>query len=417
MKGAMPKVQLDARGRPATLARMIAYPHGRIGVLIGFVVFAILVLLMSKAPPASFATQDNYDRPRAEGRVAIAIHGGAGTIRRADMTAELEQQYRQTLEQALRAGHKVLADGGTSLDAMEASIVILEDSPLFNAGKGAVLTSEGRAEMDASVMEGHTLHAGAVASVTTIRNPIKAARAVMKQTPHVLLMGEGAEKFAAEAGLQIVENEYFITERRKKALEEAQRREREQGARVIGIGEGRDDTAPGRREFFPEAEGKFGTVGCVALDRHGNLAAGTSTGGLTNKRFGRVGDTPIIGAGNYAENATCAVSGTGQGEFFMRLMIAGDVAARMRYLHAPLMEAAAAQMQRMIDMKAQGGLIAMSPDGQVSFVFNTEGMYRGVIGFDGEPHIAIYGDAEDRIPGDHASNGGAVWNASFQPAR
>ena len=343
------------------------------------------------------------------GGVAIAIHGGAGTIRRADMTPELDREYRDTLRLALGMGHEVLSLGGSSLAAVEAAILILEDSPLFNAGKGAVLANDGRAELDASIMEGRALRAGAVACVTTIRNPIRAAVAVMERTPHVLLMGRGAEEFARDAGVEMVENDYFLTERRQRALREAQQRERDSGEPQITIGEGREDGLGAG--IGGDIEEKYGTVGCVALDRFGDLAAGTSTGGLTNKRFGRVGDTPIIGAGNYADNETCAVSGTGQGEYFMRLMIAADVSARMRYAKRTLEEASEAQMRRMTAVGALGGLISMDRSGEAIFVFNTEGMYRGVIGSDGVPHVAIYGDAADRIPGDHESNGGAAWDA------
>ena len=343
--------------------------------------------------------------------IAIALHGGAGTIRRADMTPELDGQYRQALAEALQKGYAVLHAGGAALDAVEAAILVLEDCPLFNAGRGAALTRQGVAEMDASVMEGRTLRAGAVGAVTRIRNPIKAARAVMEKTPHLLLIGEGAHLFAQEVGLELVENSWFVTERRRKALDEAQRRERELGEAVVGIGEGREETLLARAAFFdPEIEGKFGTVGCVALDRKGDMASGTSTGGMTNKRFGRVGDTPIIGAGNYAENATCAVSTTGQGEFFMRLLTAADMAARMRYLSQPLAEAAAAQVQRLNDLKGLGGLVALDSKGQVSFVFNTEGMYRGMIDSAGQPRVAIYGD--ERIPGDDEHNGGSAWDAT-----
>lgn len=397
---------------------MTAYAF-RSGLLL--VAAAAVLLLMVHASPPTSASQSSTrpaDAGRGEGRIAIAIHGGAGTIRRQDMTPELEKQYREALEQAMRAGYKVLADGGTSLQAVEATIAILEDSPLFNAGKGAVLTNEGRAELDASVMEGQTLRAGAVASVTTIKNPIKAAMAVMEKSPHVLLMGQGAEKFAAEVGLEIVPNEYFLTERRENALRDAQQREKESGGLVIGIGEGREDAAGGQQFFTAgEIEGKYGTVGCVALDRQGNLAAGTSTGGLTNKRFGRVGDTPIIGAGNYAENATCAVSCTGQGEFFIRMTIAGDIAARMRYAKQLLPEAAAVQMKRLGEMKALGGLIALNAAGEPTFVFNTDGMYRGYIGPDNKSHVAIYGDEDDRITGDQPSNGGTAWDANVTAPR
>ncbi len=315
-----------------------------------------------------------------ENSVSIAIHGGAGTIRRADMTPEREQAYREKMEEALRAGHAILTEGGSSLDAVEATIRILEDSPLFNAGKGAVLTTEGVCELDASVMVGDTLAAGAIAGATRVKNPITAAKAVMQQTSHVLLAGPAVNDFAEQVGLEIVDNEYFLTDPRKEALDDAKNRENDPGA----TGPILDDS-------------KYGTVGCVALDQAGNLAAGTSTGGITNKKYGRVGDSPIIGAGTWAENETAAVSCTGQGEFFIRLQVAGDIAARMRYGNISFRDAVAVQMDRIGSYDALGGLVAMDGDGNVAFTFNTEGMYRGQIGPDGELKLAIYDDDEDRI--------------------
>lgn len=345
--------------------------------------------------PIALASQDNADRP-----FAIAIHGGSGTIRRADMTPEAEAACRKTMEQALRAGHQVLAEGGSSLDAVETTIRVLENSPLFNAGKGAVMTAEGKCELDASIMEGGEGRTGAIAGATQVKNPITAARAVMEKTPHVLLAGPAVDAFAEAAGLEIVENEYFQTDKRREALDRIQEQEARQGpgAYLTGIGEGREDLDP--QAFGSLVSEKLGTVGCVALDKAGNLAAGTSTGGITNKRYGRVGDSPIIGAGTWAENQTCAVSCTGQGEYFIRLQVAGDVAARMRYGDASFEEAAKAQMERIGKLKALGGLVAMNRDGKAVFAFNTDGMYRGTIGPDGELHVAIYGDAQDRLPGD-----------------
>src|SRR5438477_5099323 len=240
-------------------------------------------------------------------KIMLVMHGGAGTITRQSMTPETEKQYRETLEQAMRAGHAVLMKGGSSLDAVETSIRILEDSPLFNAGKGAVFTHEGKNELDAAIMDGKTMKAGAVAGVTIVKNPISAARAVMEKSPHVMMTGHGAELFATKMGLEIVDPSYFWTERRWKALQQELLKE---------------GSAP---------DGKHGTVGCVALDRDGNLAAGTSTGGTTNKQFGRVGDSPIIGAGTYAANDSVAVSATGTGEFFIRWTVAYDIAALYKY--------------------------------------------------------------------------------------
>ena len=258
----------------------------------------------------------------------LVIHGGAGTITRKNMSSEKESAYRAKLTEALAAGFEVLEKGGSSMDAVETTIRIMEDSPLFNAGKGAVFTNAGTNELDASIMDGGTLKAGAVAGVKTIKNPISAARKVMEETWHVMLAGDGADNFAKEQGLEIVNNDYFYTERRWKALQKAQ-----------------------------DAE-KHGTVGCVALDRNGNLAAGTSTGGLMNKRWGRIGDTPIVGAGNYANNQTCGVSGTGQGEYFIRGNMAFDVSALMNYSSLSVEQAARQVIDKLSGRGGRGGLIA-----------------------------------------------------------
>ena len=339
---------------------------------------AILLMTAATTAQAQATTRPATDRPR----VAIAVHGGAGTIRREDLTPELDAQYRATLEEALRAGERVLLQGRPALDAVEAAIVVLEDSPLFNAGKGAVFTSEGRCELDASVMDGGTGRAGAVAAVTNVKNPIKAARAVMERSVHVLLAGVGAETFAAEIGLNLVPNEYFHTDRRREALQKIKEREAGQEGRVLGIG-----------------EGKFGTVGCVALDVDGNLAAGTSTGGLTNKRFGRVGDSPVVGAGTWADSRV-AVSCTGQGEFFLRLGVARDIAARVEYLGEDAATAADCVVQRLTDaggQGGQGGLVVLDADGRASFPMNTPGMYRGAITVDGEVHVTVYADEDAAV--------------------
>ncbi|HEX6939934.1 MAG TPA: isoaspartyl peptidase/L-asparaginase, partial [Longimicrobiales bacterium] len=275
--------------------------------------------------PRPASAQDAH----GNGDIVIAIHGGAGTIRRGDMTPELEQAYRAKLEEALRAGYAILEKGGTSLDAVVAAIVVMEDSPLFNAGKGAVFTSEGKNELDAAIMDGATLRAGAVAGVTRVKNPIRLARAVMEHSPHVMLAGAGAEAFAGEQGLELVDPSYFFTQHRWDALQRAK-------AEAAGTPVSRPD---GPQAFFPD-DRKFGTVGAVALDRHGNLAAGTSTGGMTTKRWGRIGDSPIIGAGTYANNASCAVSATGHGEYFIRNVVAHDICARVEYGGQTLEEAA-----------------------------------------------------------------------------
>lgn len=308
-----------------------------------------------------------------KGVIALVIHGGAGTILKENMTPEREAAYRETLAEALRGGFAVLEKGGYSLDAVVAAIRIMEDSELFNAGKGAVFTGQGKNELDASIMDGATGKAGAVGSVTTIKNPIVAARAVMEETRHVMLVGRGAEMFAARQGLEIVEPEYFFTQRRWDQLLKKREKTKEQSSL-------RDDDG-------------HGTVGAVALDEHGNLAVGTSTGGLTNKMHGRVGDSPIIGAGSYADNATCGVSGTGVGEFFMRGLIAYDVSARMRYSGLRLEDAANAVIKEsLIDKGGEGGIIALDKDGNVAMPFNTPGMYRGYIKAAGGPQVFIYGD-------------------------
>lgn len=294
----------------------------------------------------------------------LVIHGGAGTITRGSMTPEREKQYRDGLEQSLRTGHAVLARGGSSVDAVEAAIRVLEDNPLFNAGKGAVFTHDGRNELDASIMDGRTRAAGSVAGVTIIRNPITAARAVMERSEHVMMIGKGAELFATKMGLEIVDPSYFWTEHRWKALQ-------------------RELTKDDRK----------GTVGAVAVDKAGNLAAGTSTGGMTNKQYGRVGDAPIIGAGTIADNESVAVSATGHGEFFIRWTVASDIAALVKYRGMTVAAAADEVINRKLKaVGGEGGVIALDAKGNFATPFNSEGMYRGWIGPDGTPHVSIYKD-------------------------
>lgn len=300
---------------------------------------------------------------------AIAIHGGAGTLPRAAMTPERDQAYRAGLAAALDAGYAVLDGGGTSLDAVTTAVRILEDDPLFNAGRGAVLTAGGIAELDASIMDGRTLAAGAVAGLRHVRNPIELARAVMEHSSHVMLIGSGAEEFALERGMAPVPNEYFHTEARRLQLQRA---------------------LPGADAPVNELSA-LGTVGAVALDQGGNLAAATSTGGMTAKRYGRVGDSPIIGAGTYADNASCAVSATGHGEYFIRTVVAHDICARVAYAGATLAEAAdAVVMDRLRQMGGEGGIIAIDAHGNVVMPFNSEGMFRGARSADGRREIAIY---------------------------
>ena len=301
---------------------------------------------------------------KAEQPYGLVIHGGAGTITRENMSTEKEAEYISKLTAALKTGYAILEIGGSSIDAVEATIKVMEDSPLFNAGKGAVFTGAGTCELDASIMDGATLQAGAVAGVKTVKNPISAARKVMEETWHVLLAGEGADAFAKEQGLDIVDNSYFHTEHRFKSLIQAKEKEIE----------------------------KHGTVGCVALDKKGNLAAGTSTGGLTNKRWGRVGDSPIIGAGTYASNETCAVSGTGQGEYFIRGSVAYDIAAQMNYEKKSVQAAAQAAIDKLTERGGTGGVIVMDGKGNIAVPFNTEGMYRGFYLNNGELTVKIYKD-------------------------
>lgn len=313
----------------------------------------------------------------------LVLHGGAGVIERASMTPEREAEYRAKLTEARDAGYAVLERGGSALDAIVATIIILEDSPLFNAGKGAVFTADGTCELDSSIMDGRTQAAGAVAGLKRIKNPITLARAVMEKSVHVMLTGEGAEKFAQQQGFEFVPNDYFYTPRRREQLERAQQREAE-----------KSKSTPKRSAALDDAFdrlARYGTVGCVALDRQGNLAAGTSTGGMTNKRFGRIGDAPIIGAGTYASNATCAVSATGWGEFFIRATVAHDISAQMEYKGTPLATAAQATMDKVAKLGGDGGVVCIDKDGNVAMPFNTGGMYRGYRVSTGKSEIEIFG--------------------------
>ena len=317
-----------------------------------------------------------------QGNYVMVIHGGAGTILKSRMTPEREKAYNAALEQALKAGYAKIREGKTSLDAVQAAINILEDNPLFNAGKGAVFTHDGKNELDASIMDGKTLKAGAVAGVTTIRNPIDAARAVMEKSEHVMLMGRGAEAFAKEQNLKLVEPEYFFTEDRWKGLKQAIRED----SMKAKLDHGYRQADSGYPDY------KFGTVGAVALDNAGNLAAGTSTGGMTNKKWGRVGDAPIIGAGTYANNNTVAVSSTGWGEFYIRRVVAYDISALMEYKGLGVAEAAKTVIQKVEDLGGNGGVIALDKNGNMSMAFNTAGMYRGTVRKDGKIEIFIYRD-------------------------
>ena len=304
------------------------------------------------------------------GKYALAVHGGAGTISPDQLTPALEHDLRAGLRQSLEAGRAILQNGDSSLDAVMAAVQVLEDNPLFNAGRGAVFTSAGTHEMDAAIMDGKTLAAGAVGCVQRVRNPIKLARGVMEKTPHILLAGKGAEEFARELGLEVVEDKYFFTEQRWRALERVRRIRTNSHAL--------------------SDQDRHGTVGAVALDRNGNLAAATSTGGNTNKRPGRIGDTPIFGAGTYANNKTCAVSATGDGEFFVRAVATHDLSALMEYRELSLGEAAQAVLAKVAALGGTGGLIAIDREGNIALPFNSNGMYRGCVGVDGEVFVAIY---------------------------
>jgi len=309
----------------------------------------------------------------------IVIHGGAGTILRKNMTPEMEAQYRETLALAIQTGHAILKAGGSSQEAVEKTIHVMEDSPLFNAGKGAVLTADETIELDASFMNGATLDAGAIAGVQTIKHPISAAIAVMEDSPHVMLSGKGAEAFAASQGLELVSPEYFYTERRINALKRVKEKEQQ--------------TAFTPQEWEDFKNQKFGTVGCVALDQAGNLAAGTSTGGMTNKRWNRIGDAPIIGAGTYANNASCAISATGWGEFFIRSVVAHDIAALMEYKNLSIQEAARIVIhEKVAKLGGDGGIVGIDKQGNIAMEMNTAGMYRAHMDAQGNLTVKIYKD-------------------------
>jgi len=303
-----------------------------------------------------------------EKKCALVIHGGAGTISPEQITPEIERDLRAGLQRSLDAGHGVLKSGGSSLDAVVAAVRVLEDDPLFNAGRGAVFTSAGTHEMDAAIMDGGTLKAGAVGGTRSVKNPILLARAIMETSPHVMLAGQGAEDFARKLGLEVVEQKYFYTEQRWRAWERVRKR---------------------RTELLSDAD-RHGTVGAVALDQSGDLAAATSTGGNTNKWPGRIGDTPVIGAGTYANNQTCAVSGTGDGEFFVRAVAGHDLSALMEYREMKLAEAARVVIDKIGSLGGTGGLIAIDREGNIALPFNTAGMYRGYVDIGGTTFVAIY---------------------------
>lgn len=321
-------------------------------------------------------------------RWALAVHGGAGVIERADLSPEREAEYRAALNHALATGGAILDHGGSSLDAVEAVIAELEDDPLFNAGRGAVFTAEGRNELDASIMDGRARAAGAVAGVTRTRHPIALARAVMEHSQHVMLVGEGAETFARSQGLEEVAPSYFFTERRWRQMEDSLR---ERGLPVPARPAG---APPPEAALEAPDDHRFGTVGVVALDSHGDIAAGTSTGGTTAKRWGRVGDTPIVGAGTYAQNGVCGVSATGTGEYFIRVGVARSICARMELRRESAEEAAQAVMAEVGALDGDGGVIVIDGRGHHAFVMNTSGMYRGFAADGRAPEVYIFADEE-----------------------
>ncbi len=345
--------------------------------------FLITILIINSA-----ISQTNSDTME---NFALVIHGGAGTILKKNMTPEKETAYREKMRESLQAGYDVLKNGGSSEDAVQAAIMIMEDSPLFNAGKGSVYTNKETNEMDAAFMEGKTCKAGAVAGVRTIKNPIVAARMVKDHSEHVMMVGEGAEEFAKKNGANMVDTSYFFDQNRLNQLRELKEKEKMILDHDGDQGWVKPDSSEIEFNVDLNPDKKFGTVGAVALDKFGNLAAGTSTGGMTNKKFGRVGDAPIIGAGTYANNKTCAVSCTGHGEYFIRNVVAYDVSARMEYKGISLEEAAKEVVNvKLEEQDGRGGLIAMDAKGNITMPFNTPGMYRGYVKKDGTIHVFIY---------------------------
>jgi L-asparaginase / beta-aspartyl-peptidase len=356
-------------------------------------------------------------QPVLKNRYVLVIHGGAGTILKEQMTPEKEKAYQEALTRALQKGYDTLQKGATAMDAITTAVMILEDCPLFNAGKGAVFTAQGVNELDAAIMNGQTLAAGSVAGVKTVKNPVTAARAVMEKSPHVMLTGSGAEQFAKESGCTMVDPSYFFTEERWQGLQKArmadslEQLKKTIPGRVAAIFKNLQqesghywdglDTAALTTQLLADidrqiaetwtGDRKFGTVGAVALDRYGNLAAATSTGGMTNKKWGRVGDAPIIGAGTYANNATCAISCTGWGEYFIRLVVAKTISDRMEFGKQTLKAAANEVVMKQVPaLGGDGGLIAVDAKGNIALPFNTSGMYRGYVREDGKITVAIY---------------------------
>ena len=351
----------------------------------------VLPLSYSNEKPYSNEKSHAHEKSHADAKapVAIVIHGGAGTIQRDKMSSEMRAQYQAKLTEAVQAGHAILVQGGTSRDAVIAAINLMEDSPLFNAGHGAVFNHEGNIELDASIMEGRHLKAGAVAGLSRIKNPIKLANAVLENSPHVMLVGAGAEQFAESQNFEFVANDYFKTERRQRQLEKVLQQPADVVLSKVSADE-RSIVQDGIDEFSFD-EKKLGTVGAVAIDQWGDIVAGTSTGGMTNKRFGRVGDAPIIGAGTYADNSACGISATGHGEFFIRAAVAHDICARVAYKGISLQQAAdEVVMEKLVSMQGEGGIIGIDPKANIVFSFNTTGMYRAAIDKTGALTLLIF---------------------------
>jgi L-asparaginase / beta-aspartyl-peptidase len=340
--------------------------------------FLVCTLLVSAAL-ADAQEQGKIEKltsPMKNNRFALVIHGGAGTMERGKMTPEREREYRSGLERALHAGYDILKRGGSSLDATEAAVNVLEDDPHFNAGKGAVFTNAGTNELDAAIMDGRTLKAGTVATLKHIKNPVSLARLVMEKSPHVMMACDGAEAFARKNGMKLVDQKYFFTQERWDALQKIKAAEKSHKL--------------GDKKSVITDQDLHGTVGAVALDQKGNLAAATSTGGTTNKLAGRIGDSPIIGAGTYANNATCAVSATGDGEYFIRATVAHDISAMMEYRGMKLQDAAQAVLDKVAKLGGTGGVIAVDKEGNIALPFNTSGMYRGYVDSSGKFVVDIY---------------------------
>jgi L-asparaginase / beta-aspartyl-peptidase len=354
--------------------------------LLSITLFALPILAQK---PSGFKGVAQLQSPQTPKPMGMIIHGGAGVIERGSLTPEKEAAYKAELEKALTAGWKVLQGGGTSLDAVQAAITVMEDSPLFNAGKGAVFNSEGKNELDSSIMDGKTLKAGAVAGLHHIKNPILLARAVMDKSPHVMMAGDGAEKFAREQGFQLVDEKYFWTQERWDGYLKVKKQTEEKEKAAVPAPAGK----PVSQIVTEDNSHKYGTVGAAALDSFGNLAAGTSTGGITYKRYGRIGDSPIIGAGTYANNNTLAISATGDGEYFIRLGVARDISALMEYQARPIQNAMDTVIQRKLqELGGMGGVIGIDKYGNMGISFNSSGMYRAYIDKDGKPVVAIYKD-------------------------